>query len=42
MARELDFPVFDGDNHVHETRDALMAYLPAEHQGAIRYAEVDA
>ena len=26
MARELDFPVFDGDNHLYETRDALTAY----------------
>ena len=41
MARELGFPVFDGDNHLYETRDALTAYLPAEYKGAIRYAEVD-
>jgi hypothetical protein len=27
MARELEFPVFDGDNHLDETRDALTAYL---------------
>jgi hypothetical protein len=27
MTRELDSPVFDGDNHLHETRDALTAYL---------------
>jgi hypothetical protein len=33
MARELDFPVFDGDNHPQETRDALTAYLPAEYSG---------
>jgi hypothetical protein len=30
MTRELDFPVFDGDHHLYETRDALTAYLPAE------------
>jgi len=41
MAGELGLPVFDGDNHLHETRDALTAYLPAEYKGAIRYAEVD-
>jgi predicted TIM-barrel fold metal-dependent hydrolase len=44
MARELGelgFPVFDGDNHLYETRDALTAYLPAEYKGAVRYVEVD-
>jgi predicted TIM-barrel fold metal-dependent hydrolase len=41
MARELGFPVFDGDNHLYETREALTAYLPAEYKGAIRYVEVD-
>jgi predicted TIM-barrel fold metal-dependent hydrolase len=41
MTSELDSPVFDGDNHLHETRDALTAYLPAEYKSAIRYAEVD-
>jgi predicted TIM-barrel fold metal-dependent hydrolase len=44
MARELGelgFPVFDGDNHLYETRDALTTYLPAEYKGAIRYVEVD-
>jgi hypothetical protein len=30
MTRELGFPVFDGDNHLYETRDALTAHLPAE------------
>jgi hypothetical protein len=42
MAGGLGFPVFDGDNHLYETRDALTAYLPAEHKDAIRYAEVRA
>ena len=41
MMRELGFPVFDGDNHLYETREALTAYLPAEYKGAIRYVEVD-
>jgi predicted TIM-barrel fold metal-dependent hydrolase len=41
MPRELTFPVFDGDNHLYETRDALTAHLPAEYAGAIRYVEVD-
>jgi predicted TIM-barrel fold metal-dependent hydrolase len=41
MSRKLGFPVFDGDNHLYETREALTAFLPAEYQGAIRYVEVD-
>jgi predicted TIM-barrel fold metal-dependent hydrolase len=41
MARELGFPVFDGDNHMYETREALTAYLPSEYRGAIKYVEVD-
>jgi predicted TIM-barrel fold metal-dependent hydrolase len=41
MARKVDFPVFDGDNHLYETRDALTRFLPPEYAGAIRYVEVD-
>jgi predicted TIM-barrel fold metal-dependent hydrolase len=41
MAREPGFPVFDGDNHLYETREALTAHLPSEYQRAIRYVEVD-
>lgn len=26
--RKLDFPVFDADNHLYETTDALTKYLP--------------
>jgi predicted TIM-barrel fold metal-dependent hydrolase len=41
MARQLDFPVFDADNHFYETRDAFTRYLPAEYAGVIRYVEVN-
>jgi len=41
MAAKLGFPVFDGDNHLYETRDALTKFLPPEYGGAIRYVEVD-
>src|ERR1700732_2012314 len=41
MAQKLGFPVFDGDNHMYETRDALTKFLPPEYRGAIRYVEVD-
>ena len=35
MPRDLGFPVFDADNHLYETRDALTKYLPAEYKDAI-------
>ena len=28
MARQLDFPVFDADNHLYETQDAFTRHLP--------------
>lgn len=39
--RLLDFPVFDADNHLYETRDALTKFLPREYSRAIQYVEVD-
>jgi predicted TIM-barrel fold metal-dependent hydrolase len=33
-------PLFDADNHLYETRDALTKYLPERYQGAIDYVEV--
>ena len=41
MARKLDFPVFDADNHLYETQDAFTRYLPSEHKGLIKYVEVN-
>ena len=38
--RRLDFPVFDADNHLYETADALTKYLPEAHKGAIDFVEV--
>ena len=35
-SRELDFPVFDADNHMYETRDALTKHLPREYEEIIR------
>jgi predicted TIM-barrel fold metal-dependent hydrolase len=37
---KLPFPVFDADNHLYETRDALTKYLPAKYKGAIDYVDV--
>jgi hypothetical protein len=37
MSRTLDFPVFDADNHLYETQDALTKHLPKSHRGAVEY-----
>ena len=39
-SRDLDFPVFDSDHHLYETRDALTRYLPDKYKGAIDYVDV--
>jgi len=36
----LSIPLFDADNHLYETKDALTKYLPERYQGAIDYVEV--
>ena len=41
MARQLDFPVFDADNHFYETTDAFTRYLPREYAEVIRYVQVN-
>lgn len=40
MSTRLGYPVFDADNHMYETRDALTKYLPERFQRAIDYVEV--
>ena len=40
-SRILDFPVFDADNHMYETPDAFIKYLPAQYDGFIKYVQVD-
>jgi predicted TIM-barrel fold metal-dependent hydrolase len=39
-SRRVNFPVFDADNHLYETRDALTKYLPESQKGAIDYVDV--
>ncbi|HKS98285.1 MAG TPA: amidohydrolase family protein [Rugosimonospora sp.] len=39
-AREVPYPVFDADNHLYETEDALTRYLPKEYANAIQYVQV--
>lgn len=40
MSKKLGFPVFDADNHLYETSDALTKYLPENRRGAIDFVEV--
>src|ERR1700716_158927 len=39
-SRSLDFPVFDADNHMYETKEALTKFLPDRYKGAIDYVDV--
>jgi predicted TIM-barrel fold metal-dependent hydrolase len=39
-SRSLDFPVFDADNHMYETREALTKFLPKQYARAIDYVDV--
>jgi len=36
----LDIPVFDADNHLYETQDALTKFLPDRYKRAIDYVDV--
>src|SRR6478735_404330 len=40
MSRTCDFPVFDADNHLYETKDAFTRHLPDKYKRAIDYVEV--
>jgi predicted TIM-barrel fold metal-dependent hydrolase len=39
-SHQLDFPVFDADNHMYETQEALTKFLPSRYKGAIDYIDV--
>lgn len=39
-SRELDFPIFDADNHMYETPEALTKYLPSGYENLIQYVQV--
>ncbi|MEV1064005.1 amidohydrolase family protein [Streptomyces sp. NPDC050263] len=39
-SRTLPYPLFDADNHLYETREALTRYLPKQYDGAIEYVDV--
>ncbi|MCT9083281.1 amidohydrolase family protein [Streptomyces fulvoviolaceus] len=38
--RALPYPLFDADNHLYETEEALTRHLPKEYAGAIEYVQV--
>ena len=38
--RKHDFPVFDADNHLYETKDAFTKHLPKQYKGVIDYVDV--
>src|SRR5690242_14774242 len=40
MSSRLDVPVFDADNHLYETKEALTKFLPDRYRGAIDYVDV--
>jgi predicted TIM-barrel fold metal-dependent hydrolase len=40
MARTLDYPVFDADNHLYETQDAFTRHLPSRYKSAVDYVDV--
>jgi predicted TIM-barrel fold metal-dependent hydrolase len=39
-ARTIDFEIFDADNHMYETREALTQHLPKKYENVIDYVEV--
>jgi predicted TIM-barrel fold metal-dependent hydrolase len=40
-ARELPYQLFDADNHLYESEDAFLRYLPKQYAGAIQYVQIN-
>ncbi|PXW24529.1 UNVERIFIED_CONTAM: amidohydrolase family protein, partial [Williamsia faeni] len=38
---ELPYPLFDADNHLYETQEALTKFLPEKYKNAIQYVQVN-
>ncbi|MEE2030666.1 amidohydrolase family protein [Rhodococcus chondri] len=38
---DLPYPLFDADNHLYETEEALTKFLPEKYKGAIQYVQVN-
>jgi predicted TIM-barrel fold metal-dependent hydrolase len=41
MAHALGYPVYDADNHLYETEEAMTAHLPRRWKNEFRYVEVE-
>ena len=41
MAKPLPYPVYDADNHLYETEEAMTAHLPRKWKNEFRYVEVE-
>ena len=39
-SRDVPYPLFDADNHLYETEEALTRHLPEEFRGAIEYVQL--
>ncbi|MFV2174609.1 amidohydrolase family protein [Actinomadura sp. LOL_016] len=39
-SRELSYPLFDADNHLYETEEALTKFLPKGYEGAVQYVNI--
>ena len=37
MAKRLDYPVFDADNHLYEPQEALMSHLPRKWKRPLKH-----
>ena len=37
----VHIPIFDADNHLYETTDALTKFLPDRYKGVVKYVEID-
>ncbi|KPI05225.1 amidohydrolase 2 [Actinobacteria bacterium OK074] len=40
-SRALPYPLFDADNHLYETEEALTRFLPKQYASAIQYVQVN-
>ena len=40
MSKSLGIPVFDADNHLYETREALTKFLPDRYKSVVDYVDV--
>ncbi|WP_028463651.1 amidohydrolase family protein [Nocardia sp. 348MFTsu5.1] len=41
MPEALPYPLFDADNHLYETQEALTKFLPEKYKNAIQYVQVN-